>query len=70
MLGMSALLTTTMIKMQDTINALKRRAEKSGKGDYWRAPITQTFADEIEADGYAPDGASAAELCKNLVSLL
>jgi 5-methyltetrahydrofolate--homocysteine methyltransferase len=70
-LGMSALLTTTMIKMQDTINALKEEGLRNRvKVIIGGAPITQTFADEIEADGYAPDGASAAELCKNLVSLL
>jgi 5-methyltetrahydrofolate--homocysteine methyltransferase len=32
------------------------------------APVTQNFADEIGADGYAPDAASAAELAKELVS--
>jgi 5-methyltetrahydrofolate--homocysteine methyltransferase len=31
------------------------------------APITQSFADEIKVDGYAPDGVSAVELVKNLL---
>ncbi|MGB9825421.1 MAG: cobalamin-binding protein, partial [Desulfofundulus sp.] len=32
------------------------------------APVSQEFANEIGADGYAPDAASAAELCKQLVN--
>jgi 5-methyltetrahydrofolate--homocysteine methyltransferase len=68
-LGMSALLTTTMPGMEDTIEAL----EEEGLRDQVKiiiggAPISQEFADDIGADGYAPDAASAADLCKQLLS--
>ncbi len=65
---MSALLTTTMPSMQTTIEALK----EAGIGDNIRvmiggAPVTQAYADQIGADGYAPDAASAAEKAKELI---
>ena len=67
--AMSALLTTTMPGMKDTIEAFKA----AGLRDHVKimvggAPVTQNFADEIGADGYAPDAASAADLAKELVS--
>lgn len=66
--GLSALLTTTMPNMGKTIEALQvaevRPAVKVVVGG---APVTQGFADYIGADGYAPDGGSAAELCRRLV---
>jgi 5-methyltetrahydrofolate--homocysteine methyltransferase len=66
--AMSALLTTTMPGMKDTIEAFKvaglRDQVKIMVGG---APVTQNFADEIGADGYAPDAASAADLAKELV---
>jgi len=68
-LGMSALLTTTMRSMEHTIKAL----EEAGVRDRLKimiggAPVTQTFADQIGADGYASNAASAAELAKKLMS--
>lgn len=68
-LGMSALLTTTMPNMKDVINALEEAGLKDKvKVIIGGAPITQSFADEIGADGYAPDAASAVELCKKLLA--
>ncbi len=68
-LGMSALLTTTMRAMGHTIKAL----EEAGLRDKVKvmvggAPVTQSFADQIDADGYASNAASAAELAKKLVA--
>jgi 5-methyltetrahydrofolate--homocysteine methyltransferase len=65
--GMSALLTTTMQGMRDTIEALVEAGlREKVKVMVGGAPITQTFADEIGADGYAPDAASAVELARSL----
>ena len=66
--GMSALLTTTMRSMEHTIKAL----EEAGLRDRVKvmvggAPVTREFADQIGADAYAPNAASAAELAKSLV---
>ena len=67
-IGMSALLTTTMPSMGATIEALK---EAGLRGDVkvmiGGAPITQDFADKIEADGFAPDASSASRKTKELV---
>ncbi len=67
---LSALLTTTMPAMKDTIEAFKnaglRDAVKIMVGG---APITQQYADSIGADGYAPDAASAVDKAKELLSL-
>ena len=66
--GMSALLTTTMRAMGHTIKAL----EEAGLRDQVKvmiggAPVTQAFCDQIRADGYAPNAAAAADLAKKLV---
>ena len=67
-LGMSALLTTTMPGMEATIQALEsagiRRQVKVVVGG---APVTQHFADRIGADGYGADGGAAIELCRKLI---
>ena len=67
--GMSALLTTTMRSMESTIKIL----EEAGLRDKVKimiggAPVTQAFADQIGADGYASNAASAAELAKEFTS--
>jgi 5-methyltetrahydrofolate--homocysteine methyltransferase len=67
--GMSALLTTTMRSMESTIKVL----EEAGLRDKVKimiggAPVTQAFADQIGADGYASNAASAADLAKKLAS--
>ena len=68
---MSALLTTTMPSMKTTVDAVK----EAGISDSCRtliggAPVTQSYADQIGADGYAPDAASAADRAKELVAEL
>jgi 5-methyltetrahydrofolate--homocysteine methyltransferase len=67
LIGMSALLTTTMPSIESTIKALKE-AGVSAKIMIGGAPVTQGYADKIGADGYAPDAASAVDLAKSLVA--
>lgn len=69
-LAMSALLTTTMLHMKDTIELLKEEGiREEVKVIIGGAPVSQDFADEISADGFAPDAASAADLCKKLLGI-
>src|SRR5215208_4292763 len=67
-IALSALLTTTMVHMQDTLNALdaagKRLKVKIMVGG---APVTEDFARRIGADGYAPDASRAVALAKSLI---
>ena len=66
--GMSALLTTTMTYMRDVINAIQQENLKfKPKIIIGGAPITQSYANEIKADGYAPDAGSAVSLVRNLL---
>ncbi len=67
--GLSALLTTTMREMKTTIEVI----EKSGLRNQVKmivggAPLTEKFAREIGADGYAPDAASAVDVVKSLLA--
>ena len=66
---MSALLTTTMPNMKNVIDRLN---EKGLRDKYivmvGGAPVNQTFADEIGADYYTPDAATAAEVAKKAVT--
>ncbi|SMC23055.1 5-methyltetrahydrofolate--homocysteine methyltransferase [Desulfacinum hydrothermale DSM 13146] len=65
---LSALLTTTMPMMQETIAALEAEGLRHKvKVMVGGAPVTQDFAASIHADGYAPDAGSAAKLAKTLV---
>ncbi len=67
-LGMSAMLTTTMMQMKQTIEYLKNEGLRDKvKIIIGGAPVTQQFAEEIGADGYSVDASSAAELCKKLL---
>ena len=67
---LSALLTTTMPSMKDTIEALKEAGVRdSVKVMIGGAPVTQNYADEIGADGYAPDAASAVDKANELLGL-
>jgi len=65
-LGMSALLTTTMENMKSVIELAKDKGCKA-KIVVGGAPLTQAFAEGIGADGYAPDAASAVEVAKGLL---
>jgi len=67
--GLSALLTTTMPSMKEVIAALKAdAATKDVKVMVGGAPLTQEYADSIGAHGYAPDASSAVDLAKDLIS--
>ncbi|HAH99391.1 MAG TPA: cobalamin-binding protein [Verrucomicrobiales bacterium] len=68
LLGMSALLTTTMIYMKTVITEMEAAELGHVKICVGGAPVTQLFADEIGADGYAPDAATAVDLFKELAS--
>ena len=65
LIGLSALLTTTMPQMAAVIEAVKE-AGMQAKVMIGGAPVTQEYADEIGADGYAPDAASAVDLAQKL----
>jgi 5-methyltetrahydrofolate--homocysteine methyltransferase len=68
--GLSALLTTTMVYMRDVIQALENaKLKERVKVIIGGAPITQAYADEINADGYAPDAASSVDLVKGLLNI-
>jgi 5-methyltetrahydrofolate--homocysteine methyltransferase len=64
--AISALLTTTMPNMKTVVDVLKQAGLKV-KVMIGGAPVTQGFADEIGADGYAPDAASAVDLARSLL---
>jgi methanogenic corrinoid protein MtbC1 len=63
----SALLTTTMPSLEETVKAIKASGLKGFKVIVGGAPITQGFADEIGADGYAQDAGGAAVLAKAII---
>lgn len=66
--GLSALLTTTMPMMKTTIEALKKAGAKA-KVVIGGAPVTQAYAKEIGADGYGADAASAVDVVKKLAGV-
>ena len=65
--GMSALLVTTMPQMTRTIEKI-RAAGLEAKAIIGGAPVTQAYADEIKADGYASDAPGAVALCKGMLA--
>ncbi|MCX7919194.1 MAG: corrinoid protein [bacterium] len=68
--AMSALLTTTMVNMKTTLAALAQAGlSRQVKTMIGGAPVTQRYADEIGADGYAPDAASAVDKAKQLLGI-
>ncbi|HOK79451.1 MAG TPA: corrinoid protein [bacterium] len=70
LIGLSALLTTTMPAMKDVIEKLKAEGIRDKvKVIIGGAPVTQAYADEIGADGYAPDAGSAVDKAKELLGL-
>jgi 5-methyltetrahydrofolate--homocysteine methyltransferase len=67
-LGLSALLTTTMPEMRNVLDALVEAGLRQQiKVIVGGAPVNQRFADEIGADGYGHDGAEAVEVIRDLV---
>ena len=70
LVGMSALLTTTMIQIRENIKAFQEASIRDQvKVMIGGAPVTQKFADEVGADGYAPDAASAVDKAKELLGI-
>jgi 5-methyltetrahydrofolate--homocysteine methyltransferase len=67
LVGLSALLTTTMPAITETVRAIRNNAGQSVQILVGGAPVTQQFADEIGADGYAPDAGSAVDKAQILV---
>jgi len=68
LVGLSALLTTTMPAMKTTVDAFRAAGLNDVKIMIGGAPITQQFANEIGADGYSADAASAVDLATKLVA--
>lgn len=68
LLGLSALLTTTMPRMKEVIQSLIAAGIRDKvKVMVGGAPLTEKFAKEIGADGYAPDAASAVDMARSLL---
>ena len=69
LIGVSALLTTTMVSMKDVVKAVQEASlDNKVKVMIGGAPVTQSYADAIGADGYAPDAASAVDEAKKLLN--
>ncbi len=69
LIGLSALLTTTMMGMKDVVATVRRTfGDASPKVMVGGAPVTREYAQEIGADGYAADAASAVDLARRLVA--
>jgi 5-methyltetrahydrofolate--homocysteine methyltransferase len=70
-IGMSALLTTTMMQMKATVEALKAAGlDGKVKTMVGGAPVTEEFARQIGADGYAADAASAVNKVKEILKIV
>ena len=68
-IGLSALLTTTMGHMKEALDALEAAGKRSKvKVIVGGAPVTEEFAQRIGADGYAPDASRAVALAKSLIA--
>jgi 5-methyltetrahydrofolate--homocysteine methyltransferase len=68
--ALSALLTTTMPAMQDTVEALEAAGVRDkAKVIIGGAPVTDKFAEQIGADGYAPDAASGVDIAKQVLGV-
>ncbi len=66
-IGLSSLLTTTMPKMKDTVARIREADLPQTRIVVGGAPVTQEFANEIQADGFSADAASAVDLVRELV---
>lgn len=70
LVGMSALLTTTMLNMKTVIDGLKEAGFRENvKVIIGGAPVTQAYADQIGADGYATDAATGVDVAKKLLNI-
>ena len=69
LIGLSALLTTTMPGIKDTIDALQTAGKREKvKVIIGGAPVTEEYARIVGADGYAPDAGRASSLAKTLIA--
>lgn len=68
LVGLSALLTTTMPAMRDTVKAIRDAGHSSVKILVGGAPVTDAYATEIGADGYSRDAASAVDVAKTILA--
>lgn len=68
LVGLSALLTTTMPAMRETINAIRESGVRA-KVIIGGAPITQEFANAVGADAFAPDAATGVEIARELLAV-
>ena len=69
LIGISALLTTTMPNMRGVVDAVRNAGLSGTKVIVGGAPVTSAFAADIGADGYAPDAATAVDVTKGLLAL-
>ncbi|OGO57700.1 MAG: methyltransferase [Chloroflexi bacterium RBG_16_69_14] len=69
LIGVSALLTTTMPNMRGVVEAVRSAGLSRTRVIVGGAPVTSAFAHEIGADGYAPDAATAVDVAKSLLAL-
>ena len=67
-IGVSALLTTTMVGMREVVTAVQAAGLEGVRIVIGGAPVTQDFADQIGADAYAPDAGSAVEAARNVLA--
>ena len=68
LVGVSALLTTTMVGMKDVVDGIRAAGLTGVRVVVGGAPVTAEFAAQIGADGYAPDAASAVALARRVVA--
>jgi len=68
LIGVSALLTTTMPNMRGVVEAVRSAGLSRTMVIVGGAPVTSAFAHEIGADGYAPDAATAVDVAKSLLA--
>ena len=66
-IGLSALMTTTMVKMEDTVRLARERGLRAAVL-VGGAVVTQSFADRIGADGYAADAVEAVRLAERVLA--
>ncbi len=67
--GLSALLTTTMPAMKETVDVIRAAGLRDVKIIVGGAPVTQAYADEIGADGYAADAVTAVDKARELIAV-
>ena len=68
LIGVSALLTTTMVGMKDVVTAVRIAGLNGARIVIGGAPVTQDFADQIGADAYAPDAGAAVEVARRVLA--